>query len=91
VTVYYNFIRSVGAAMIEISPFLSKEHKDSLYVQLYQYIRKEIETGRIMQDTRLPSIRRLSQHLNVSKITVETAYQQLVAEGYACASFRGYE
>ena len=32
---------------------------------------------------RLPSHRNLASQLNISRITVESAYQQLLAEGYA--------
>lgn len=53
-----------------------------LYVQLYDYVKEEIISGRLLKDTRIPSIRDLSLQLNISKNTVETAYQQLCAEGY---------
>jgi GntR family transcriptional regulator / MocR family aminotransferase len=69
--------------MIELTPFLDKRINTPLYVQLYTYIKKEIETGGIPTNSLLPSIRYLSEHLKVSKNTIENAYQQLVAEGYA--------
>lgn len=53
------------------------------YEQLYRLIREKIEEGTIAPDEKLPSKRKLSQHLQISTITVETAYNQLVAEGYA--------
>ncbi|WP_409303403.1 PLP-dependent aminotransferase family protein [Peribacillus sp. SCS-155] len=68
--------------MYEITPFLDRKLDSPLYVQLYTYIKREIENGGIPAHSQLPSIRYLSEHLNVSKNTVENAYQQLVAEGY---------
>lgn len=62
---------------------LDKRSDIPLYLQLYGYIKHEIETGALRENTRLPSIRRLSAYLKLSKNTVETAYQQLIAEGYA--------
>lgn len=56
--------------------------KTPIYQQLYSYIRGEIESGGIKGGERLPSKRALSAHLKISVITVETAYAQLVAEGY---------
>uniref|UniRef100_UPI0018E0EE27 GntR family transcriptional regulator n=2 Tax=Bacillati TaxID=1783272 RepID=UPI0018E0EE27 len=37
---------------------------------------------RILPGTRLPSVRSISRNLQLSKTTVETAYHQLLAEGY---------
>ncbi|MFN2744790.1 PLP-dependent aminotransferase family protein [Bacillus sp. z60-18] len=68
--------------MIELTPLLDKTVRTPLYIQLYQYIKKEIEEGGIPPGTVLPSIRYLSRHLHISKNTVESAYQQLTAEGY---------
>lgn len=45
-------------------------------------VRKSIETGSLKKGTKLPSIRRLSTDLDVSKTTVNGAYEQLCAEGY---------
>lgn len=62
-----------------------------LYEHLYRCIRQDIERGTIATDERLPSKRKLAQHLGVSVVTVEGAYRQLVAEGYARAiEKRGY-
>ncbi|CAH0344946.1 PLP-dependent aminotransferase family protein [Bacillus sp. CECT 9360] len=68
--------------MIELTPFLNKRLNVPLYVQLYNYIKSEIEAGEIPEGSSLPSIRYLSEHLRISKNTIENAYQQLVAEGY---------
>ena len=53
-----------------------------LYEALYRCIREDILTGRLAPGTRLPSKRALATHLEVSKVTVEGAYSQLLAEGY---------
>ncbi|MEH7112897.1 PLP-dependent aminotransferase family protein [Neobacillus niacini] len=58
------------------------QSKEPLYMQLYQHIKEEIQKGILDAGTRLPSIRQLSSYLNVSKNTIELAYQQLIAEGY---------
>lgn len=67
--------------MLDISPHLV-EGSDALYLQLYRYFCVEIQSRRLPSGTRLPSVRSLSHHLRVSKTTVETAYHQLLAEGY---------
>ncbi|WP_057915002.1 PLP-dependent aminotransferase family protein [Peribacillus muralis] len=68
--------------MLEVNPLLNKQNGVSIYVQLYQYIKKGIEEGDIPEGSRLPSIRYLSAQLKISKNTVDNAYQQLIAEGY---------
>ncbi|WP_445487200.1 MocR-like pyridoxine biosynthesis transcription factor PdxR [Niallia sp. 03133] len=62
--------------------FIQKESKKPLYMQIYEYFRKEILTGNIKEGTKLPSIRQLTDTLKVSKNTINEAYQQLLAEGY---------
>lgn len=52
-----------------------------LYEALYRAIRADILNGRLTADRKLPSKRALSDHLEISKITVEGAYSQLLAEG----------
>ncbi len=64
---------------------LKKSPGVPLYEALYRCIRADILTGRLASGEKLPSKRALSQHLEVSKITVEAAYNQLAAEGYISA------
>ena len=54
----------------------------SLYVQIYEYLKKELAEGRIVQGERLPSIRNMAKMLGVSVTTVRMAYDQLLVEGY---------
>ena len=53
-----------------------------LYEALYRCIREDILSGRLAAGEKLPSKRALAENLEVSKITVETAYNQLLAEGF---------
>ena len=53
-----------------------------LYEALYRCIRQDILSGKLAAGAKLPSKRALSVHLEVSKITVEAAYNQLLSEGY---------
>ena len=70
---------------------LSHDEKTPLYQQIYDHIRIEIMDGKIPQGEKLPSTRFLSSHLQVSRSTVELAYEQLVSEGYIEAQpYRGY-
>lgn len=62
--------------------FLDKHNKTPLYEQLYQEIKQNIINNELKADEKLPSKRKLAQHLKVSVITVENAYHQLIAEGY---------
>lgn len=55
---------------------------DSLYEFLYKKIKTDILTGVLTSGEKLPSKRSLAKHLNISTITVENAYNQLMAEGY---------
>ena len=56
-----------------------------LYEALYRCIRGDILSGALLPGEKLPSKRALAEHLEVSKITVETAYSQLLSEGYICS------
>lgn len=52
------------------------------YWSLYSGIRGDILSGKLRGGERLPSKRALAENLCVSVITVQTAYEQLLAEGY---------
>ncbi len=60
----------------------------SLYEYLYRRLRDDILRGALAAGERLPSKRALAEHLRVSVVTVEGAYQQLEAEGYVDAQPR---
>ncbi|MDC7242897.1 MAG: PLP-dependent aminotransferase family protein [Sphaerochaetaceae bacterium] len=62
--------------------FFDRESTVPLYEQLYTYIRNAIEKEELKANEKLPSKRKLAVHLKISVITVETAYNQLIAEGY---------
>ena len=55
---------------------------DSLYEYLYKCIKNDILQGNIMAGEKLPSKRTFANNLGISVITVENAYEQLIAEGY---------
>ena len=61
---------------------LKKSPGVPLYEALYRCIRGDILSGVLPAGYKLPSKRALAQNLEVSKITVETAYNQLLSEGY---------
>ncbi|WNS41954.1 PLP-dependent aminotransferase family protein [Paenibacillus sp. MMS20-IR301] len=68
------------------------EHSETpYYIQLYDYLAKEIISGTLPGGTRLPSIRRLAGLCGISATPVELAYQQLLAEGFIASKPRsGY-
>ena len=61
---------------------IDKKEKAPLYRQIYLSVRRSIENGSLKKGTKMPSIRRLSEDLSVSKTTVTGAYEQLCVEGY---------
>lgn len=59
-------------------------HTDaSLFEQIYEAFRDRVVSGQIVAGTRLPPTRKLAEELGVSRTTVVTAYDQLIAEGFA--------
>ena len=61
---------------------LEKKPGVPLYEALYRCIRADILSGKLVPGEKLPSKRALAANLEVSKITVEGAYDQLLSEGY---------
>ncbi|WP_287492839.1 MocR-like pyridoxine biosynthesis transcription factor PdxR [Sellimonas sp.] len=68
--------------MNELTMNLEPHSAVPLYEQIYQYIKNDIQKGRISAGEKLPSTRSLAGYLEVSRSTVELAYEQLVSEGY---------
>ena len=61
---------------------LKKEPGMPLYESLYRCIREDILSGKLLPGQKLPSKRALCTNLQVSKITVEGAYNQLLDQGF---------
>lgn len=77
--------------MNELTINLQSKSNIPLYEQIYNYIKKDIQSGRIQSGEKLPSTRALSRYLEVSRSTVELAYEQLLSEGYVEAEpYRGF-
>lgn len=68
--------------MEKITLQLNVESKEPIYHQLYSHIKNEIQTGKITHDSKLPSKRKLSKYLGISQNTIQSAYDQLIEEGY---------
>ena len=61
---------------------LDNQSLKPLYAQLYQQVKDKILAGNLKHGTKLPSSRRLSEDLQISRNTVDMAYQQLASEGF---------
>ena len=61
---------------------IEKNNKTPIYMQIYSFIKNDITSGVIGCGEKLPSKRSLAENLDVSVITVENAYGQLLSEGY---------
>jgi GntR family transcriptional regulator / MocR family aminotransferase len=61
---------------------LNENDKRPLYEQLYSEIKNRIVSGTMQKNKELSSLRVMEKELNVSRNTVDRAYQQLLAEGY---------
>ena len=53
-----------------------------MYLQIYEYFKKEIIDGNYKANTKLPSKRSLAKEYNISLNTVENAYAKLLEEGF---------
>jgi GntR family transcriptional regulator/MocR family aminotransferase len=60
---------------------LDRQSHIPLYQQIKKHIQQGILSGSLAADTRLPASRQLARDLGVNRITVETAYSELEADG----------
>lgn len=60
---------------------LDRQSDIPLYQQIKSHLRQGILSGSLAPDTRLPASRQLARDLGVNRITVETAYSELEADG----------
>ena len=68
--------------MLNISAGHRKEH---LYMEVYHHYRKLITEQKMAPGSKMPSLRKCSQELKLSRTTIENAYLQLAADGYIIA------
>ncbi|MDD5824055.1 MAG: PLP-dependent aminotransferase family protein [Firmicutes bacterium] len=61
---------------------LDNSSEQNLYVQIYNLLKNDILSGSLEKGTKLPSLRKLAKENDISVTTVETAYTQLLVEGY---------
>ncbi|WP_240843243.1 aminotransferase class I/II-fold pyridoxal phosphate-dependent enzyme [Acidaminobacter sp. JC074] len=64
---------------------LDRNSKESLTKQVYRHIKHMILNNKLKADEKLPSSRKLASELNISRIVVVDAYENLLAEGYTYA------
>ncbi len=60
---------------------IDRQSHTPLYQQIKSHLQHGILSGSLAADTRLPASRQLAHDLGVSRITVETAYSELEADG----------
>ena len=71
--------------------FLDPSAEGTLQARIQQMVAQGILAGRFRAGERLPSSRKMAQHLGVSRITVTLAYTELVADDYLTSRGRsGY-
>ncbi len=68
------------ASPLEI--FVDPTARRSVTRSIYRQLREAIASGRVLVGDRLPPTRELATQLGVSRHTITTVYDQLVAEGY---------
>lgn len=61
---------------------LDQQAGTPLYTQIIEAIKNQLYHDQIAAGDRLPSVRKLAAALQISRTTVESAYNQLVADGY---------
>lgn len=71
--------------------FLDPDSEGTLQARIQQMVAQGILAGRFRPGERLPSSRKMAQHLGISRITVTLAYTELVADDYLMSKGRsGY-
>src|SRR5688572_25281355 len=67
---------------MQLPILLDRDKRVPLQRQLYDSIRRMVLTRGLRPGDRLPASRGLAKALDVSRVTVTLAYEQLTAEGY---------
>ena len=61
---------------------INKKSNTPLYLQIFSDFKNAIENGNLKENEKIPSVRKLCADLEVSKTTVENAYNLLCVQGY---------
>jgi len=61
---------------------LNRSAKRSLYRQIAEQIKTQISNGRLPAGTRLPTVRKLATDTGVTRLTIQSAYGELQADGW---------
>ncbi len=76
---------------MEFVVVLNEDASIPLYLQINESFKKAIAEGTLTAGTKLTSVRQMAQAHNVCKMTIESGYQQLLAEGYIESRSRSHE
>ena len=61
---------------------IDRSSRTPVFEQICRHLRTRAASGQLREGTRLPPTRAFAEELGVSRSTIVTAYEQLVAEGY---------
>lgn len=61
------------------------DKKEHLYLEVYHYYKELILDEKLLPGAKMPSLRKCSLELKLSRTTIENAYLQLAADGYIIA------
>jgi GntR family transcriptional regulator/MocR family aminotransferase len=76
-------VSAVGlSSLLAMEIHLDLDGPGSLTARIYRQLRDGVLDGRLRAGERVPTSRELARHLEVSRNTVATAYERLVAEGF---------
>ncbi len=78
---FYSFLIREDKMTLDIYKFKFEETSKK-YLQVYTMIKKLISNGSLVEDEKLPPIRKLSELLGVNSVTIVKAYDLLESEGY---------
>lgn len=68
--------------MTNVTVQLARDNGVALYQQIVDQFKSQIRARHLPSGTRLPTIRRLAQDLGVTRVTVQSAYDELQAGGW---------
>ena len=79
---YKSKIRRYQHTNISIMELLNREDHQKLYLQLYEIMRKKIQSNEWVVGSQIPTEEELCKMFNVSRATVRTAVLELARQGY---------